>query len=279
VNGVATVGDVAAMEAAGRALAEASVPHDLAWSPVFRPDGLSLDHADPARYTHLLFVCGPLHGPDVEELHRRYKECRRVAVGVSVPDVHASAATGFDAIVPRDGVDATPRRDLSAALPAASRVPVVGVAAASAQPEYGARGRHEDVAERLLEWLRGRDCAVVPLDTRLDSRDWQKCATPAQFESVVARLDLMVTMRLHGLVFALMNGVPALAVDPIDGGAKVVDQARAWSWPAVLTAPLDDDRLERHWHWCLSAEGRAMAQERATEPAPSLYQEVARHLL
>lgn len=46
--------------------------------------------------------------------------------------------------------------------------------------------------------------------------------------------DLVVTTRLRGLVLALRNGVPALAVDPVVGGAKVAAQGRAWDRP-VLT--------------------------------------------
>jgi hypothetical protein len=279
VEGVATAGDVLAMEAAGRRLDAAGVPYDMAWSPVFRPCGLALERADPRRYTHVLFVCGPLRGPDVEELHRRYAHCRRVAVGVSVTDGDTPAVTGFDVVIPRDGAGGPgssdgsggaghpARRDLSADVPATRPpVPVVGVVPAPPQPEYGRRGRHDQVAERLLDWLRTRDCARVPIDTRLDPRDWRLCATATQLESMIARLDLVVTMRLHGLALALKNGVPALAIDPIDGGAKVAAQARAWDWPAVLTVPLHGAALERQWVWCLSAEGRAAARDRAAAP-------------
>lgn len=51
---------------------------------------------DPAAYSRLLFVCGPVHGPQVEELHRRFAHCVRIAVGVSVVDPASPAATGFD---------------------------------------------------------------------------------------------------------------------------------------------------------------------------------------
>jgi hypothetical protein len=40
--------------------------------------------------------------------------------------------------------------------------------------------------------------------------------------------------RLHGLVFALRSGVPALAIDPVPGGAKVSSQAAAVGWLASL---------------------------------------------
>ncbi len=93
LHGEATAGDVLAMEAVRRGLAGADVECDLAWSPVFRPGGLDLGRADPASYSHLVFACGP-HGPQIEELHRRYARCTRIAVGVSVIDPDDPAVAG-----------------------------------------------------------------------------------------------------------------------------------------------------------------------------------------
>ncbi|TDD30207.1 polysaccharide pyruvyl transferase family protein [Actinomadura sp. KC06] len=261
LHGEATAGDVLAMEAVRHGLADAGVECDLAWSPVFRPDGPDLDGADPGRYTHLVFACGPLHGRQIEELHRRYWDCVRVAVGVSVIDPDDPAVTGFDAVLARDTPAEAPRHDL-AALPVSPSMPVVGVVLAPGQREYGERRRHERVERELTEWLAARECARLPLDTRLDPRDWRLFGTAAELESVLRRLDLVVTTRLHGLVLALKNGVPALAVDPVGGGAKVTAQARAWSWPAIVTVPedasgrlLDLDELDHWWDWALSPEG------------------------
>jgi hypothetical protein len=138
------------------------------------------------------------------------------------------------------------------------------------QAEYGARAAHERVGETLVGWLRECDLARVPLETRVDPRDWRLCATAAQFESIVSRLDLVVTTRLHGLVFALRNGVPALAIDPVAGGAKVTAQAGAWHWPAIVTASPGDDldpgKLSRWRDWCLSPVGKASAARAAASP-------------
>jgi hypothetical protein len=266
VHGEATAGDVLAMEAVRAALAKAGVECHLAWSPDFRPNDLGLDQADPVFYTHLVFACGPLHGRQIEDLHRRYAHCTRVAVGVSVSDLDDPAVTGFDAVLARDAPVEAPRRDL-AALPATPSVPVAGVVLAPGQDEYGEPQRHERVERELTSWLATRDCARLPLDTRLDPRDWRLFTTAAELESVLRRLDVVVTTRLHGLVLALKNGVPALAVDPVGGGAKVTAQARAWSWPAVVTPPatgedepvLDAAELGGWWDWCLSPEGGGRA--------------------
>ncbi|MEW2354991.1 polysaccharide pyruvyl transferase family protein [Spirillospora sp. NPDC029432] len=277
VHGEATAGDVLAMEAVRGALAGAGAECDVAWSPVLRPDGLTLDRADPGRYTHLVFACGPAHGDQVESLHRRYARCRRIAVGVSVIDPDSAAVTGFDVVLPRDAPGAEPRRDLSAAVRVpAGELPVVGVVLAPGQGEYGGRGRHGRIEEELTGGLAARGCARVPLDTRVDPRDWRHPAAPGELEAVIRRLDLVVTTRLHGLVLALRNGVPALAVDPVGGGAKVTAQARAWDWPAVITTGerdeppyLDPAEVGRWWDWCLSPEGgRRAAGDGA--PPPSL---------
>lgn len=260
VHGEATAGDVLGMEAVRAALVEAGIDHEVAWSPVMCPaGGARLDQVQPWRYTHLLFVCGPVHGRPVRELHDRFAACRRIAVGVSVVDPADPAVTGFHRVLARDGPDVQPCPDLAAG-PRPGGVPAAGVFLAHGQREYGHRGRHARVTEVLGSWLRDQDCARLALDTRLDPRDWRHGATPGQVESIVRRLDVVVTTRLHGLVLALKNGVPALAVDPVAGGGKVAAQALAWQWPAVVVPDdLDRPALDRHWAWCLSAHGRLAA--------------------
>lgn len=263
LHGEATVGDVLSLEAVRAVLAD--LPYDVAWSPVFRPGALTIEDARPEAYSHLIFICGPLHGPQLRALHERYAACRRIAVGVSVIDPRDPAAAGFEMIIARDAPDASPRQDLAAFAPFAP-VPVAGVVLAPGQGEYGARRRHDEVHARLTSWLGRQDCARVPLDTRLDVREWRSFRTPDQLLSVVGRLDVVVTTRLHGLVTALRCEVPALAVDPVAGGAKVAAQARAWGWPAALTADgLRESALDRWWSWCLSGDGRSAARSPATD--------------
>lgn len=260
LHGEATAGDVLSMRRVSGALAAAVIPHDTVWSPGFRPDALHLDDADARRYSHLVFVCGPVHGEQVRSLHERYANCRRIAVGVSVLDPADAAVTGFHRVLARDD-PTTARPDISVAA-ATATVPVVGVVLAPGQPEYGAARRTRAVHEALARWLRGLDCARLPLDTRLASDDWRTCGTPDQLASVFARLDAVVTTRLHGLVFGLRAGVPVLAVDPIAGGGKVSAQAAALGWPALVPADraVEPDALDGWWRWCLSPTGREHAR-------------------
>ncbi|MFI8193611.1 polysaccharide pyruvyl transferase family protein [Streptomyces sp. NPDC085946] len=261
LDGEATAGDVLALRRVEDVLRGTGLPYDVAWSPGFLPEALHLDDVRPGDYTHLVFVCGPLHGPQVEELHRRFAHCVRIAVGTSVIDPGSPAVTGFHRVLPRDAPDREPVEDLAARAPVVPARPVVGVILTHGQHEYGEQRRHDRVAEEVTRWLAGKDCARLELETRLDTRDWHLSATPAQLQSVLARLDLVVTDRLHGLVLALRVGTPVLAVDPVAGGAKVTAQARACGWPALLAAErLDVRQLDRWWDWCLTG-GRVSARQ------------------
>jgi hypothetical protein len=260
-DGEATAGDVLALRRVEQVLGAAGMPYDVVWSPGFRPHALHFAEVRPADYSHLVFVCGPLHGPQIEELHRRFAHCVRIAVGTSVIDPGDAAVTGFHRVLARDAPGGTPTEDLAARAPAVPARPVVGVILTHGQHEYGPLRRHGEVARLVTRWLAGKDCARLELETRLDTRDWHLSATPAQVQSVLARLDLVVTDRLHGLVLALRVGTPVLAVDPVVGGAKVTAQARACGWPALLAADqVDARRLERWWDWCLTS-GRVAARQ------------------
>jgi len=289
LHGEATAGDILALDAVRSALGAAGLRYDTAWSPVFRPAGRRLEDAPPERYTHLVFICGPVHGEPVAALHARYASLRRIAVGVSVIDPASPAYAGFDLVLARDGDAGPPHRDLAVAAPAfraaasagppgrpgtprlsGGHLPVVGVILASGQGEYGDRRRHDAVTAGLTAWLGTVPCAPLVLDTRLDSRDWRLCSTAEAFTALVSRLDIVVTTRLHGLVLALGRGIPVLAADPVAGAGKVTAQARAWDWPALLAAEDATDRglLARHWNWCLSGEGRRAAASAAAQPDP-----------
>lgn len=259
-DGEVTAGDFLAERAVSQALDQVGVPHESAWSPHFAPGALTLEAAPPERYEHLLFVCGPVPGPQLTRLHERYARCRRTAVGVSVVDGDDPAVRGFDRIVARDRDGADPLADLALSARARPDRPVVGVAVTRGQGEYGRRREHDRVADVLHAWLPTKDCARVEAETRLAHGDWRLCATADQFLSLAGRLDLMVTDRLHGMALALGSGVPALVVDPVRGGAKVTAQAKVLGWPAVIPGEaLTRRALDDGWAWCLSAEGRAAA--------------------
>jgi hypothetical protein len=75
-DGEKTARDVLALEAVGAALRSAAIAYDTAWSPM-PARGVRLENARPERYTHLIFVCGPVRGEQVAALHARFASCRR----------------------------------------------------------------------------------------------------------------------------------------------------------------------------------------------------------
>ncbi len=177
-------------------------------------------------------------------------------------DAADPAVTGFHQVLARDAPGTAGRLDLAAAVPVPA-VPVAAVILAGAQPEYAARAGTRRLTDELGGWLATLDCARMMVDTRLAHGDWRNPATAAQVEAVIGRADVVVTTRLHGLVLALKQGVPVLAMDPVTGGAKVAAQAAAWGWPVLLPRSgqpvLNRGELDRLWTWCRSAAGRARA--------------------
>jgi hypothetical protein len=142
-NGEVTAGDLLALQSVSSALRAAGLRCETAWSEVFRPGGLRLEEARRRRYSHLVFVCGPVHGEQVARLHGTFARCRRIAVGVTVIDPADPAVTGFDLLLARDSETSPPVRDLAAAAVTASAsaaVPVAGVVLTTGQGEYGLRG-------------------------------------------------------------------------------------------------------------------------------------------
>jgi hypothetical protein len=244
---IATVGDELGAEVVVGWLADLGIDHDVAWAP-YLERGVDWRDVDPAGYTHLVFVSGPLADrPLVRELAETFAGAQRWAVNVSVVEEGARAL--FDRVWERDAPGIA-RPDLAVEGPA-PEAPVVAVAFTPVQGEYGERSQAERVRGVIEEWLATRALPWFELD--MDLYDKPHPRRPAQVEALVRRADVVVSMRLHALVLGLKHGRPVVACDPVAGGAKVTSQAAALDWPLVLpaeelTADALDDALER----CLS---------------------------
>lgn len=257
-----TAGDVLARDVACRWLAEAGIAFDVASHGAAGP-GIDWRQTDPSRYAQVLFVCGPFRDNAItaEFLHhfRGFRGFRGVRIiGLNLSMIQPLETWNpFDVLLERDSSRQT-RPDLVFAAESA-HVPVVGLLLVHPQPQYGKRAMHDQVHRTIRGFLAGQDAAVVPIDTCLeDNRGGLRNA--AQIESLIARMDLVVTTRLHGTVLAIRNGVPAIAVDPIAGGAKILAQARAIDWPMVFTADaLTPADLERACAYCRTPEARSRA--------------------
>jgi Polysaccharide pyruvyl transferase len=255
--GGATAGDLAVLDVVRSWLDDAGYPHDVALGEPFT-GGVNWRSASPSDYSHVVHVCGPV-SPDLEVAHilDRFSECRLVAVNVSLV-LDRDDWNPFTDLLERDG-GRTRRADL-AFTGDGSLVPLVGIVLVHPQIEYP-NASHARANSLVREFLHGRDVCAVPVDTRLDANPDAGLGSAVQVESLLARMDVVLSTRLHGLVFALRNGVPAVAIDPIPGGAKVKAQAESVGWPATVSADLlDADRLGDLYEWCLTQEARTAAR-------------------
>lgn len=252
----ATAGDLLVRDVVCGWLTEAGLPFDVALAPPFA-GGVDWQTADPAAYSTVVFVCGPFgNGWPVTELLKRFSSARLVGVDLSLLQP-LTVWNPFQLLLERDS-DRTARPDVSF-LSRTAPVPVVGLVLVEPQREYEA-SRHVEVNALIERELATRDVAVVAIDTRLD-KNATGLRTPAQVESMIARVNVVVTTRLHGLVLALKNGVPAVAVDAVLGGAKVARQASVLGWPHVLVAgALTDASLGAVLDECLTESARDLAR-------------------
>lgn len=232
-----TGGDLLALDAVAEWLDERDVPFVVAVSDpvryreVIRHPAVATRRVRPDEVDGLVWVCGPLPDGKALGILDRFADLPKIALGVSVTDPEVERR--FDAVVARDRPGAPGRPDLSFG----SRprpVPVVGLIYVGPQPEYRSQ-REPRVREVVGQVLAERDCAVVEIDTRLPLAE-NRLRTPAQLESVIARMDVVITTRLHGALLALRNRVPVVALDAVAGGAKLSAQMDAVSWPLTLTS-------------------------------------------
>jgi polysaccharide pyruvyl transferase WcaK-like protein len=119
---------------------------------------------------------------------------------------------------------------------------------------YGERQRHKQVENAIADYLSRGEVASVTMDT-LHNDNSVKLETVTQYENLVGRMDAVITTRLHGLVFALKRGVPAVAIDAIAGGAKVTAQANAIGWPLILKGEaVNADEISVAVNLCLNGK-------------------------
>ena len=271
----ATAGDLLARDVVCEWLATAGCPFDVAMSRSLG-GGVQWDEVNPADYTHVVFVCGPLgNGAPATDLFARFSGSRLVGLDLSM--LHPlSEWNPFDLLLERDSSE-TARPDITF-LSTPGAVPVVGAVLVHVQREYPG-GRHDEVHAAIEQLLGRHDVATVRIDTSLDPANSTGLRTPAEVSSLIARMDAIVTTRLHGLVLALRAGVPALAIDPVSGGAKVARQAAVIGWPWVLTPEeVTAASLDAALDACLGEEARQVAARCARQAVESLDEARARFL-
>lgn len=261
-----TVGDIESLEYVKGVLGDEGIGWDiLPYKPEFVPfiaGAIDRSTLSPSDYTHLIAVCGPFWP---ELLARRGIELDRFAhctrIGVNLTMVRpVETWNPFHLLLERDST-ATTRPDITF-LQATGRVPVAGVCTIARQREYGPRQRHDQAVSLLRDLVKARDLATIDIDTRWPKhRNQSGLGSPDQVMSLIQKVDVLLTNRLHGMVYALRAGVPVIAVDPVLGSDKIIAQAKVLGWPAVATVEAASSAwMNEMLDWCLSTEGRRAAQ-------------------
>lgn len=253
-----TAGDVMARDTACEWLEQAGYEYDVALIQRFT-GGVDWRLVDPAGYSHVVFVCGPFPLNEISnDFLQRFDGCRLIGLDLSmIEPVHEW--NPFDVLIERDS-SAAAHPDISF-LASQSKVPVVGIILVHPQHEYGNRSKHQAANEAIAKLIESREMVAVPIDTGLDPNT-TNLRNAAEVESLIAKMDVVVTTRLHGTVLSLKNGVPVVAIDAISGGAKVTRQAKTIGWSNVLSIDsLSDQKLEQAFDYCLTPEARTQALE------------------
>jgi hypothetical protein len=251
-----TAGDAIAKDVACQWLGKAGITPAVAVMRPERPGEVATAGVVPEDYDTLLFVCGPVgDGPPLNAFLDRFPHARKFALNVSLLQDRAEW-NPFLAVVERDSAIRT-NPDITFAAPDYA-VPVVGLILVGPQKEYPTQ-RH-DLAEQVFDEVVGaRDVAVVRIDTRLDVNQYG-LGSPAQVESVIAKMDAVLTTRLHGAVLALRRGVPPVVIDSIPEGTKVFQQMRRIGWPlAFHTGDLDAGKVAAALDYALTPAARQLA--------------------
>ncbi|HIK15531.1 MAG TPA: polysaccharide pyruvyl transferase family protein [Leptolyngbyaceae cyanobacterium M33_DOE_097] len=242
-----TAGDLMAKDVACNWLELINCDYDVAFAPPFC-GGVNWRLVEPSAYSHVVFVCGPFPYKDITiEFLNHFRSCQLIGLDLSMIEP-VNYWNPFDSLLERDS-SAKARPDISF-LSQQSHAPVVGVILVHPQHEYKDKCRHEIVNEAIQRLIDSNSMVVVPIDTCLDPNK-TNLRNAVEVETLIARMDLVITTRLHGTVLAIKNEVPPLVIDPIEGGAKVSRQAQTIGWKTVLTTDdLSDENLQKAFDYC-----------------------------
>jgi hypothetical protein len=208
---------------------------------------------DQKRYTHVIFLCGPFgNGWPVNEFLEHFTDVKLIGINLSMLQ-SLEEWNPFDLLLERDS-SRKKNPDL-VFLSKNPHVPVIGLILVEPQKEYGDKARHQEANKVISDFFSKRNYAVVPIDTRLDVPNKGGLKSPEEIESMIARMDMVITTRLHGMVLALKNSVPALAIDAIKGGAKITKQAKIIQWPNVISIDqLNEQSMIDSFQYCFTEE-------------------------
>jgi Polysaccharide pyruvyl transferase len=253
-----TAGDIIARDLVCKWLEKAGLEYDIALAAPFE-GGISWEKTNPGEYTDVVFVCGPFgNGWPVTEFLQHFLGCRFSGVNLTMLQ-SPEEWNPFEILFERDSNRAA-RPDITFLAPP-PKVPVVGVILAHKQLEYGNHSLHEKANEVIRNLISEREASVVMIDTSLENNQGG-LRTHGEIESLIAKMDMVITTRLHGTVLALKNGVPVIPIDPIEGGAKISIQVKTLGWPLLFNyGNMYRADLLNAFDFCLTENARNLARE------------------
>ena len=271
-----TIGDIESLEAVQSWLGKLDMAYDVApFSESVRaciPGSVPLASVTPESYSAVILICGPIWPEQLRELgfdFNRYSHCLRVGINLTLVE-SVSVWDPFDLLLERDS-DRLTRPDLSFAIDTPT-VPVVGRCLVKRQRSYEGREQHHKAAELIDKVMMQRGWAVLDLDTRW-YREKNPLANASQFISALQRVDLLLTNRLHGMVYAIKAGVPVVALDAIEGTAKVSAQADILGWPhCIAIEDATEERLHRAIDACMTDDAALLARRISADARTRLEQ-------
>lgn len=254
-DGHATAGDLLALDVTKKWLNQTSYSNfDVAFDPPFK-GGINWRNVESNNYSHVIFVCGPFGKGLLEaQFLHKFRQCRLIGLNLSMTDsIHTWKP--FDLLLERNSEENI-RADMAFAS-TEPKVPVVGVCLV----ESYEGALVEQINEFIYNFVDSKHFSTVYIDTRLDKNSTH-LKSKAEIESLIARVDLLITTRLHGTVLALKNGVPVIPIDPEPGGAKIVYQVKKLGWPVIYTAEsLSQKEFNDSFRYCLTEKAKRKAQK------------------
>jgi len=259
-----TAGDLLASDVVCEWLDEIDMPYDVALASSMK-GGVDLRQLRASDYALVVFVCGPFMRNAWEaDFLAQFAGAYLIGINLSLP-FPLEEWNPFDVLLERDS-NRLARPDITL-LSHRRLVPVVGLCLCEPYGEADVP-RANAYIERLV---RSKEMSIVPVDTRLDINA-TGLRTSAEVESVLARMDAVITTRLHGTVLSLRNGVPVLVIDPEVGGGRIYRQATSLGWPIAYTVDaLDDETLARALDSCLSHGAQELAARCASGGVEKLH--------
>lgn len=263
-----TIGDIECLNVISGWLQSRNLPFDVApygKKTITAIEGaLDLATLNPDWYTHLVVVCGPCKDYHLQKhniTRKRFGHCRWIGMNLSMID-ELEKWNPFDNLYERDS-NRQIRPDLALLAEHPFRPAVVSRCLVRKQREYGDRQQHDQAVAVINGLIERKRFSVLDVDTLWPA--WRNSYGMKSSEEAIAlmgRTDLVLTNRLHGMIFGLKAGVPVIAVDSIKGGAKVMKQAEIIGWPMAISAEKADEKwMEDAVKWCMSEEARPKVKQ------------------